>query len=76
MPNDPDLLFAIGLVVGFLAFPALLSAFSQSRPPRSAMMMIVISGGLIMAAVLQKPTGYSVEQAPMVFSEVMGRYLQ
>lgn len=75
MINDPDLIFVIGLIVGLLAFPALLSAFSESRPPRSAAIMIMIAAGLIVTAVIQKPTGYSIDQAPTIFFEVVGRYL-
>lgn len=73
--NDPDLIFVIGLIVAFLAFPALLSAYSSSRPPRSAAIMIMIASGLIVVAVLQKPSGYSVASAPDVFSKVVNRYL-
>lgn len=73
--NDPDLIFVIGLIIGFLAFPALLSAFSASRPPRSAAIMIMISAGLIVVAVLQKPSGYTIDGAPDVFRKVVNRYL-
>jgi len=73
--GDPDLIFVIGMVVGLLAIPALLSAFSESRPPRGAAIMVMIAAGLIAVAVLQKPTGYSVEDAPQIFFDVVGRYL-
>jgi hypothetical protein len=70
---DSDLIFVIGLIVGVLAIPALLSAFSESRPPRAAAIMIMISAGLIAVAVLQKPGGYSVQEAPDIFTRVIGR---
>jgi len=73
MTLDADLIFVIGVIVGLLSIPALLSAFSESRPPRAAAMMVMIAAGLIVVAVLQKPGGYNVEQAPDVFFGVVAR---
>jgi len=75
MPNDPDLIFVIGLVVGLLAFPALLSAFSEGRPPRTAAIMVMIAAGLVVTALIQKPSGYSFGQTPQIFMDVIGRYV-
>ena len=76
MLNDPDLIYIIGLVVGFLAFPALLSAFSESRPPRTAAIMVMIAAGLVVTALIQKPSGYSFGQTPQIFMDVVSRYLK
>ena len=73
MVIDPDLVFVIGLVAGLLAIPALLSAFSETRPPRAAAMMVMISIGLISVASAQRPSGYSLATAPDVFFDVVGR---
>ena len=74
---DADLVFVIGLVVGVLAFPALLSAFSEGRSPRVAAIMIMICAGLIAAAVLKKPEGsYSIGKIPEVFTKVVGDILR
>ncbi len=67
----PDLYLVIGLIVGALSIPAIVSAFSESRPPRAAAIMIMISAGLILLAVLQKPGGYTVDQIPDVFVNVV-----
>ncbi|WP_252947418.1 hypothetical protein [Oceanicola sp. 502str15] len=72
MNIDPDVIFVIGMVVGLLAIPALIGAFSESRPPRAAAIMVLISAGLVSVAVLQKPGGYSVSGAPEVFMKVVG----
>lgn len=72
MTFDPDLIFVIGIVVGLLAIPALIGAFSESRTPRAAAIMIMISAGLIAVAVLQKPSGYTVNTAPQIFMKVIG----
>ncbi|QDC11692.1 hypothetical protein FHY55_17940 [Oceanicola sp. D3] len=68
---DPDVIFVIGMVVGLLAVPALIGAFSESRTPRAAAIMVLISAGLISVAVLRKPGGYSLSTAPDVFMNVV-----
>lgn len=69
---DPDYIFVIGLVVGLLAIPALIGAFSESRTPRAAAIMVLIAAGLVSVAVLRKPGGYSVQAVPEVFMRVVG----
>jgi len=73
MTVDPDLIFVIGLIVGILAVPALLSAFSESRAPRAAAIMIMIAAGLVAIAVIQKPGGYTLNEAPEILFSVVGR---
>ncbi|SIO43175.1 hypothetical protein SAMN05444722_2108 [Rhodovulum sp. ES.010] len=70
-----DLFLVIGCVVGILAVPALLSAFTHGHAPRAAAIMVLISGGLIALAVHQNPQGYRVEDVPRVFAGVVNRYL-
>ncbi len=72
---DADLFFVIGvLVVGF-SVPAIISAFSEGRAPRAAAIMIMIGGGMLGIAVLNKPSGYSIGDTPEVFSRVVGKYI-
>lgn len=70
-----DLFLVVGCVVGVLAVPALLSAFTHGHAPRAGAIMVLISGGLIATAVMQNPKGYTVEQLPQVFSRVVNRYV-
>ena len=72
MNMDPDYIFVIGLVVAVLAVPALIGAFSESRPPRAAAILILIAAGLISVAVIQKAGGFTVSGAPDVFMRVIG----
>jgi hypothetical protein len=69
---DPDLFFTIGLLVGALAIPAVISAFSESRPPRAAAIMVMIAAGLILVAILEKPGGYTVGEIPAIVMSVVG----
>lgn len=68
---DADLIFVLGLIFALLAFPALVSAFSESRAPRSAAVLLVLSAGMIVYASYQNPGGYSVEDAPDIFFGVI-----
>ncbi|SIN74797.1 hypothetical protein [Vannielia litorea] len=71
MNIDTDVIFVIGLVVGLLSIPALIGAFSESRPPRAAAILVLIAAGLISIAVIRKPGGYTLSSAPDVFMKVI-----
>lgn len=72
---DFDLFLVIGIVVGILAVPALLGAYSENRPPRAAAILFLIGGGLIATALTQAPQGYTFAEIPDLFVRVIGRYL-
>jgi uncharacterized membrane protein YjjP (DUF1212 family) len=71
---DPDLFLVIGLIVGVLTVPSLLSAFSESRTPRAGAVMVLIAGVLLVLAFQNKAGGYTVAEIPQIFSKVIGRY--
>ncbi|NDR57765.1 hypothetical protein FPS10_15220 [Pseudoruegeria sp. M32A2M] len=74
---DPDLVFVIGLIVGILAVPALLGAYSEGRSPRAGAIMVMICAGLIAVAVMQRPPRtYSIGKIPEVFTGVVGDILR
>jgi len=62
-----DIVFVIGVIFWILAIPALVGAFSESRPPRAALIMVVLGSGLIFFAVRQQPGSYSIDLLPDVF---------
>ncbi len=72
---DPDLCLIVGLGLGVLSMPALLSAISDSRAPRGGGLTLLAAVGLVAYAVLQKPSGYQLEQIPDVFYSVLNRFL-
>jgi hypothetical protein len=72
---DPDLVLVIGIVIGILTIPSLLSAYSSSNPPRAGAIMALIAGVLIIAAMQTKPSGYEISELPDVFTRVINRYL-
>ncbi len=72
---DTDLMLVVGLVISVLAIPSLLSAFAESRPPRSGAVMVLIGGVLLAVALTQKPSGYTFAEVPDVVFKVIGRFI-
>ncbi|MGJ8584271.1 MAG: hypothetical protein ACSHXD_09275 [Marinosulfonomonas sp.] len=66
-----DLILVTGIIIAVLAFPSLLNAFSSSRPPRMAALLLIVGGGMITWAVTQQPNSYSIEDLPNVFLRVI-----
>ena len=59
MDTDTDLLLTIGIVVLVLSLPSLLSAWAESRAPRTGAILLIAGIGLIFAALWIKPGGYA-----------------
>lgn len=72
---DYELIFVMGLALSVLSIPALLSAYSDRRPPRAAAMAILIGGVLLVLALSRKPGGIALGDIPDMFLRVIGRYL-
>lgn len=70
---DPDLFFALGLVLLALTVPAIYSALTEGRAPRLAALVLMIGGGLVAMAVEQKPGGYRFNEVPEVLVGVASR---
>ncbi|SEL19111.1 hypothetical protein [Pacificibacter marinus] len=71
---DTDLFLVIGVALLVLALPTMIGAFSESRPPRVAAVLVVIGGGMIVWAVTQKTGGYAWDDIPQALVRVIGRY--
>ncbi|GHF40347.1 hypothetical protein [Seohaeicola zhoushanensis] len=67
-----DQILSIGLVLAALAIPAMVSAWVDRRPPRGAMITIVIAAGMIIYAERTKPGGYRLGDIPEAFYSVIG----
>ena len=70
---DADVFLIIGVICLLFSMPAFLSAFSESRPPRLAAILLVLGVGLIAGAVAWTPGGYAPSDIPSVFISVLGR---
>ncbi len=72
---NPDLFFVIGIILIAFTIPAVISAFSDGRAPRSAAILVMIGGALIVLAIYKKPDGYAIADIPDVFVRVVQRYI-
>ncbi len=72
---DTDLIFVVGTVLTALSIPSILSAYSDSRPPRAAAVILMIGGTLLIVALSQKPGGVTISEIPNIFFRVIARYL-
>jgi len=70
-----DLILTVGVVILAFAIPAMVSAYSENRVPRIAVVILLIGGGLVAWAVTQKPEGYTLSDVPRAFVRVIGQYL-
>lgn len=72
---NADLILVIGLVLGVLSVPSALSAFSDGRTPRTAALVVIASGILIIWAIQSKPGGYTLREIPEAFVRVVAQFL-
>ncbi|MFP5509263.1 MAG: hypothetical protein ACU0A4_03975 [Paracoccaceae bacterium] len=68
---NTDLALVMGLIVLLFSAPAIISAISDGRAPRTAMIALVVGGGLVVFALTQKPGGYRIEDVPRTFIKVI-----
>ncbi|SDW65234.1 hypothetical protein [Litoreibacter albidus] len=73
---DYDLILVLGIVIGVLTIPAMLSAFLDGGAPRVAAVAAVISGGMIVYALYNVPGGYVISDLPEVFTKVVARFVR
>lgn len=71
---DTDLILVIGLILGLLAIPGIMSSVSENRAPRAPILTILIAAGMITFAFVTHPGGYTLEEIPDVFYRVVGKY--
>jgi hypothetical protein len=72
---DTDLMLVVGIVLGVLSVPALISAFSEGRPPRAASIIVLVAGTLVVLALSQRPSGYTFDEVIGAFRNVFARFL-
>ncbi|MCK0150619.1 hypothetical protein MWU54_11325 [Marivita sp. S6314] len=71
---EMDTLFVIGLVLGVLSVPAIVSAISNGQRPRIATITLMIAGGLVVYAMSKKPGGYSFDEIPGIVARVLSSF--
>jgi hypothetical protein len=71
MVEYADLILVLGAGVLFLAFPAMVGAFSRGEPPRAAMLALFAGGSMIVYANSTRPGGYSIAEMPDLVLRVL-----
>lgn len=71
---DPDTIFVLGLGLGVLSIPAIVSAVSNGRRPRIATITMMIAGVMVVYAMSQTPGGYTIEEIPRIFARVINSF--
>ncbi|ASM74275.1 MULTISPECIES: hypothetical protein [Roseobacteraceae] len=72
---DSDLALVLGVVIGLLSIPSILSAMTDGRAPRASAVTILIAGLLIIFAIQTHPGGYSIGDVPNAFVVVVARFM-
>ena len=72
---DTDLALILGILVAAFSLPSLASSISEGRAPRTAMILIVVAGALILYALTAKSGGYTMKKLPDVFFGVIARFM-
>ncbi len=70
-----DLALVLGILIAIFSIPSIISAFSDRRVPRASAVTVIIAGGLVLYAVQNKPGGYSLEDIPNAFIEIVADVL-
>lgn len=72
---DFDLLLVVGVALLVLAGPSFLNAYSENRPPRTAILLALVGGGMLGYAAYTNPAGIELQDIPDAFLRVMARVL-
>jgi len=72
---DPDVMFVLGCIIAVLAVPAIISAFADGRTPRAPALIVLIGGGMIGYAMVERPGNYNLDTLPDTFARVFASLL-
>jgi len=72
---DPDTLFVLGLFLGILSVPSMVSAWSEGHVPRVASVVAILAGALMVWAHSQKAGGYTFDEIPHLIVKVVGKFI-
>ncbi len=63
----------MGLLILGITTPSIISAVSDGRAPRAAIIVLMLGGSLAVYALSQKPGGYTLDEIPEAFIRVIAR---
>ena len=70
---DTDLVLTLGILLIVVTIPSLLAAWVEGRPPRVGAMAVLAGMAMILAAAMNRPTGYRFDEVQTVMLNVLSR---
>lgn len=74
--RSEDVLMVVGVVLAVLAIPAIVSAVVDNRSPRTAAVVVMISGVLLLLSILYRPEPFTPSEVPDAFVRVIAAILR
>ncbi len=71
----PDHYMCIGVLAVMASIPAIFGAIKDGEPPRLAALVLLFGAGTIYYAISLRPGGYTLEEIPQAFVNVVGAFL-
>lgn len=68
---DPDTALTLGLVFCWLTIPSIFAALTERQLPRASGVIFLSACALIVYAVVTKPSGYTLDEIPTAFYDVV-----
>lgn len=72
---DTDLIFVAGVFVAGLSIPSILTSFIDQRTPRAGAIGVLVGGGFMIFASMNKVGGYDLTDIPEVVIDVIGKII-
>ncbi|WP_319825088.1 hypothetical protein [Thalassovita sp.] len=72
---DPDTIFVVGLFLGIMSVPSMVSAWSEGNVPRVAAVVAILGGAMMVWAHSQQVGGYKFEEIPGLVVKVIGKFI-
>ena len=72
---DTDLILTLGILLVLVTIPSLLAAWVEGRAPRVGALLILAGMSMILAAAMNRPSGYRFDEVPTVMLNVVSRVI-
>ncbi|MCR8549373.1 hypothetical protein M4578_16195 [Salipiger sp. P9] len=72
----PDQYLVLGLFLAVIAIPAIISAYSDSRPPRVGAVVAVAAAAVLLHGNTKQPGGYRLTDIPTAVYGVIGEMIR
>ncbi|MFQ6551331.1 hypothetical protein AAD018_003185 [Aestuariibius insulae] len=71
----PDLFMCIGVLAILASIPAIFGSIKDGEAPRLAALVLLFGAATVYYAISQRPGGYTLEEIPQAFVNVIGQFL-